>query len=31
MSDCTWLRAILDKVHGTLFLEPSEAFMNNPG
>jgi SAM-dependent methyltransferase len=28
---CIWLRAIRDKVYGTPFREPSEAFMNNPG
>lgn len=26
-----WRRDIQDKVYGTLFREPSEAFMNNPG
>jgi hypothetical protein len=26
-----WRRDIQDEVHGTLFREPSVAFMNNPG
>jgi len=26
-----WPRGIRGKVRGTLFREPSEAFMNNPG